>query len=369
MKLKNSFFIPLSIFIILLWSHFAIAEITPLPPNWPWRGIVMTSGSTADVNDIKYLAGINVNAISLHLDVRLVAQRFKLSPAEAWERDLKWADLMLDECRKYRITAILSMVQIPVDPALGITQESPEFWDNPERLNEAIEVATRLAEHFKGRGAELSAYTILSEPVVRRGSKPERPAVWPDLMKNIVKTIRKYDPKRFIVVTPGPGALPRGYSDFKPLDDPYIIYDAHIYTPHQYSHQGIFGMPKGIAYPGTVSLRYWDKKNLEDAMSPLIAFQKKYNVPVFIGEFSAVRWAPGANDYLKDLIDIFDSHGWGWVYFQYKSYHGWDPDYDTGYATDAPDDWKKHYVGRGTPRWKLLRDAFAKNKVREAGKK
>jgi hypothetical protein len=366
MRLRKLSPVLLCAFFIHVWSFLAIAETVLSPPNWPWRGMVMTSGSTPDANDIKYLAGINVNTISLHLDVRFVAQRFKLSPAEAWEKDLTWADLILDECKRYGITGILSMVQIPVDPALGLTQESPEFWENPERLKEVIEVAAKLAEHFKGRGEELGAYTILSEPVVRRGGNPERPAIWPDLMKNIVKTIRRYDPKRFIVVTPGPGALPRGYSDFKPLDDPYIIYDAHIYMPLQYTHQGISGMPKGIAYPGTVLLRYWDKKNLEDAMSPLITFQKKYNVPVYIGEFSAVRWAPGANDYLKDVMDIFDSHGWGWVYFQYKSYHGWDPDYDTEYTTD---DVNKHYVGRDTQRWKLLRDAFAKNKVREVGKK
>jgi len=74
-----------------------------------------------------------------------------------------------------------------------------------------------------------------------------------------------------------------------------------------------------------VSLRYWDKKKLEEAMSPAYCVPNKYKVPVFIGEFSAARWAPGANDYLKDLMDIFDSHRLGWTYFQYKSYHDGDP--------------------------------------------
>jgi endoglucanase len=300
----------------------------------------------------------------LHLDVRLVAQRFKLSPADAWVRDLKWADQILDECKKYGITGILSMVQIPVDPALGLTQESPEFWGNSERLKEAVEVAAMLAKHFKGRGAELGAYTILSEPVVRQGALVKRPDAWPALMMDIVKNIRKIDSKRFITISPGPGGLAAGYKDFKPVDDPYIIYDAHIYTPYQYTHQGIFGNPHGISYPGTVSFSFWDKQHLEAAMSPLIEFQKKYDVPVFIGEFSAVRWAPGADDYLKDLITIFDKKGWGWVYFQYKSWHGWDPDFDALYSTN--DDAQKHYVGKDTARWKLLKDAYAKNKERGA---
>lgn len=356
---------PISImfFIIIYFTFPPTGYAMDFPQNWPWRGIVITSASSANVDDIKYLAGIHVNAIELHLDVRQVAQRMKLSPAAALQRDLAWADQILDECKKYGIIGIVSLFEIPVDPTLGLYQESPEFWDNADRRKEAIDIAAQLADHFKNRGLELGAYSILSEPVVRRNKIPELPAVWPELMMSIVKTIRQRDPKRFITVTLSIGGMPNKYAGLRPLDDPYIIYEAHMYVPHPYTHQGINAeYPFGVEYPGRVNLRMWDKKALEEFMSPLIEFQNKYNVPVFIGEFSAVRWALGAETYLRDLLDIFDSHGWGWVYFQYKSWHGWDPDFDSLYSTN--DDARKHYVGRDSARWKLLREAYAKNKAR-----
>ena len=156
-------------------------------------------------------------------------------------------------------------------------------------------------------------------------------------------------------------AMPNQYNkNTRPINDPYIIYGVHMYLPHEYTHQGIHGRQLGIKYPGTVSFSFWDKKQLEKSMMPAIEFQKKYNVLIWVGEFSAARWADGANQYLSDLIDIFDKHGWGWAYFQYKSWHGWDPGYDSVYSTN--EDARQHYVGRDTERWKLLRKAFAKNK-------
>ncbi len=362
MELKKvvRYFWLIGIFITSCSTAFAIDS----PANWPWRGIVITSASSANVNDIGYFAGININSVELQLDVRQVAQRLHLPPAEAWKKNLAWADQILDECKKYEITGVVSIFQIPIDPASGITQESPEFWDNPTRMKEAVDIVAKLADHFRSRGSELGAYSILSEPVVRRNGKPELPTAWTELLKTIVKTIRQRDRKHYILVSPCIGALPGAYVGVKPIDDPYIIYDAHMYVPHPYTHQGIYEYPLGVTYPGRVGGTYWGKKALEEYMSPLLEFQKKYNVPVFIGEFSAARWAPGSEQYLKDLIDIFDSHGWGWAYFQYKSYPAWDPDYDSQFSINQ--DFEKHYVGRNTARWKLLRDVYSKNKKRRA---
>ena len=98
---------------------------------------------------------------------------------------------------------------------------------------------------------------------------------------------------------------------------------------------------------------------------PLIEFQNKYKKLIWIGEFSAVRWAPGGDDYVRDLIEIFDSHGWGWSYFCYNSFHGWNPDYDNVFDPKAPGEWVKHYVGHNSNRWQILKKAYLKNKVKK----
>ena len=152
------------------------------PPNWPWRGITVLSGLTltgVTAKDIQYLASININAVDISLTIRSTAERYNLPAEKALEKDLQWADTLLNECKKVNITGILSVYQIPIDPKLGITQVSPEFWNNPERYQEAIRLAGIIAEHFKNRGSELGAYEFLSEHViVTRDGKSHMPEVW-----------------------------------------------------------------------------------------------------------------------------------------------------------------------------------------------
>jgi hypothetical protein len=48
-------------------------------------------------------------------------------------------------------------------------------------------------------------------------------------------------------------------------------------------------------------------------------------VHIYIGEFSAIRWAPegSAARYLSDLIEIFEAHGWDWSYHAFREWSGW----------------------------------------------
>ena len=70
---------------------------------------------------------------------------------------------------------------------------------------------------------------------------------------------------------------------------------------------------------------YGNKASLEAALQPVIDFQRAYGVHIYIGEFSAIRWAPGdsAARYLSDLIDIFEAHGWDWSYHAFREWSGW----------------------------------------------
>lgn len=52
-------------------------------------------------------------------------------------------------------------------------------------------------------------------------------------------------------------------------------------------------------------------------------FQLKYGARIYVGEFSAVRWAPGADRYLEDCISIFEEYGWDWSYHAFREWSGW----------------------------------------------
>jgi hypothetical protein len=91
-------------------------------------------------------------------------------------------------------------------------------------------------------------------------------------------------------------------------------------------------------------------------MQPAIEFQKKYNVHLYVGEFSAIRWAPNhsAHRYLKDCIDIFEAHGWDWSYHAFREFHGWSVEHGDDRQDTQP-------AREPTDRELLLRAAFAKN--------
>ncbi len=341
---------------LLLCASQARAGDTP--PNWPWRGItIVSTDGDNDPVEIEKLAKLHVNAVALALNIRNTAEFEKMMPEDAWNANIAWADRMLDACKRHGITGIITFFQVPFDPSKGYTEISPTFWDSASNREEAVQIAGRLARHFKSRGDELGAYEILSEPVVYRGKKVETPASWPELRGKIVRELRKYDAKRYVIVTPGFGGEPSSYKDFRPLPFSRLIYGVHFYEPHSFSHQGLPGFRRGMAYPEDFS-----KEWLINTLHPVSDFSKKYQELVYIGEFSAIRWAPGANQYISDLIDLFDENGFGWMYFCYNSYHGWNPFYDEEYVPQGEAPQPGSRVGFGSKRWAVLKEAYGKNK-------
>jgi len=88
----------------------------------------------------------------------------------------------------------------------------------------------------------------------------------------------------------------------------------------------------------------------EMELAPVLAFQQKYKVPIYVGEFSCIRWAPlsplnglpTANNYVADAIALFESYGWSWTYHAWRQYYGWDAEvpesflYQWSYTNEYP---------------------------------
>lgn len=345
------------------------AMAADLPPNWPWRGVVVNSFETSK-KDVGFLQDhLGINHLSLHVKTRLRAKRFKVNPEQAWNEELQWVDTMLDACQRRGITTTVVSSYFPIDPKYGLNQSSPQFWNSEKHISDLLKRVDQLAKHLKNRGNELSAIEILAEPSLRSGKRVKTPSNWPEVREQIIKTIRKHDPNRWVVIAPGPGGTFQGYNKLELLNFSRIIYAAHVYAPHAFTHQGLKQRPLGVTYPGRFRHRLVDKNYLRSAFEPLHRFQKRHNVPVWIGEFSAARWAVGAEQYIKDAVDIFDEYGWSWSYFQYKGAHMWNPDYSTAYSTNKRSDWTKDYVGLKSVRWKTLREIFGKESAKVTARK
>lgn len=204
----------------------------------------------------------------------------------------------------------------------------------------------------------------------------EQPNNWMQIYKNIIKIVRTYDEKRFLIFSPGPWGKPTGYQQIEPFNDKKIIYNFHMYEPHGFTHQGIKGKNANIPflgmkgevnkpYPGNFGNKFWNKDQLKQYMLPIIRFQQKNNVPVSVCEFSAVRWAPGRDEYLRDVIDIFEDNNFSWFYFSLGgTWKGWDPRFEADAKSKNYMDYKditKHDLN-SSKAWILLNNYFVKNK-------
>lgn len=72
----------------------------------------------------------------------------------------------------------------------------------------------------------------------------------------------------------------------------------------------------------------WNKEKIRAVLAPVRKFQQKYNVPIYVGEFSVICWAPGAAQYLDDCISIFEEYGWDWTYHVFREWAGWSIEHD-----------------------------------------
>jgi hypothetical protein len=185
---------------------------------------------------------------------------------------------------------------------------------------------------------------------------------WPALAERAARAIREIDPSRTIIIEPADWGGPEALNRFRPLPVSNVVYSVHMYLPHAFTHQRLNGQGTAYSYPGEIEGKRWDKAELVKALQPAIAFQQRFNVHLYIGEFSAIRWAPdnSAERYLGDVIDIFEQHGWDWSYHAFREWQGWSVEHGDDFADTKP-------AETPTRRQNLLRTWFEKN-VRPPGK-
>lgn len=106
--------------------------------------------------------------------------------------------------------------------------------DKPGKDNSGLVTFwSALAEHYKGtRYADL-VFEVVNEPVFI-----ENPDVWYRLQSDVVKEIRKKDPKRTILVSPTYWSNIDTLRKMPLLPEKNLIYTFHCYDPFNFTHQG-----------------------------------------------------------------------------------------------------------------------------------
>ena len=189
-----------------------------------------------------------------------------------------------------------------------------------------VETWKRIATRFKGHPA-LYGYDLVNEPIQR---VPAPFSYW-ELQRRAAEAIRAIDPDAPIVVESNLGCVAESYRYLSPLAMDNVIYQVHLYKPYEYTHQGVWGNPREadgrpLVWPDPA--RGWTTDHLRRVLAPVRAFQEKHKCRIYVGEFSAVSWAPGADAYLRDCIALFAEYGWDWTYHAFREWGAWSVEHE-----------------------------------------
>ncbi|NLF68959.1 MAG: glycoside hydrolase family 5 protein [Candidatus Anammoximicrobium sp.] len=284
-------------------------------------------------------------------------QPSSLEDYDAWlEGALKRLDAALPLCQRYGIYVVVDLHSPPGGKSTvsGYVGSDDRLFTNRAVQDKFVELWRGIARRYKDV-APIWGFDLANEPVeefVEEGCDD-----WHALAERTARAIREIDPQRTIILEAPPWGGPDSLADFTPIAVPNVVYSAHMYVPGQFTHQGVHQRDQPpVTYPGEIGGKSWDKAALQAALQPVIDFQKNYNVHIYIGEFSAIRWAPGdsACRYLRDVIEICEEHGWDWSYHAFREWSGWSVEH-------GPDRNDTQPAAQPTDRQRLLREWFAKN--------
>lgn len=304
--------------------------------------------------------------------------RLQMRPME-YARGVKkdfWSawPLFLDSLEKdVRLAQKAGLKVVPVfmeGPGIGAFGAT-DFWQDPGLTVGYQRMWRDVAERLLPYHDVIWGYDMVNEPLDRH-QLPNPPREWRPLAISIMQAIRSVDQRTWLIYEVGPGTYFSGFQNLTPLPDPRVIYSAHFYYPLDFTHQGIVtlkGTPLAEAiksvnfhYPGVGESGYYDKSKLESLLEPADAFQRKWHVPIYVGEFSVVRWAPKADAvrWLQDVVDIMEERGWSWTYHAFRESNLWSLEHDESYWVEgmpghpmlAPTD---------TDRAKVIKRALSRN--------
>ena len=146
---------------------------------------------------------------------------------------------------------------------------------------------------------------------------------WNQLYPSLDEAIREVDANTPILI----GGM--GYSAvewlpyIEPIDDPYVIYTVHQYEPMSYTHQ-ISGTT-AYTFPGVFDTDWDDSPDqfdeiwLTNLLTVVRDFQAAHEVPVAVNEYGVHRWAPGAPDFMRRQMTLFDDLGLNYALWEWQS--------------------------------------------------
>ena len=290
----------------------------------PLRG-VMSPGRDMTADDFKTLHNWGATLLRFQMvrDWHAVDGNQDLAEYDRWlEGRLDHFDKeILPMAVQYGLQVVLDLHVPPGGRDAGL--EANMFYDERFAAH-FVELWRRIARRFKGREG-IYGYDLINEPCQMRATPPE--CDWWSLQRRAAEAVREEDPLTPIIVESNMWDSPGTFRYLSPLTLTNVIYEVHMYGPDDFTHQRVLGTrPWTVAYPNAE--KGWNRESLAEMLRPVREFQLRHGARIYVGEFSAVCWAPGAENWLRDCISIFEENGWDWSYHSFREWAGWSVEHE-----------------------------------------
>ncbi len=294
--------------------------------NRPNRGVMspQTGVNSGDIDTLKNIWRANV----MRWQIVDPTAPYSLDGFGPWlNQKLALLDNALSLCEPLGIKLLIDMHWTP-----GGHDNTPEkvlevF--KTQAANDTLVAAwQRIATKYKGNPG-IFGYDLINEPV-----QPTPPIAGLDARTTeitIGNAIRAIDRTTPIFISFAQGDDPYAYKNPTPVPLTNVFYEVHMYIPHSFTAQSPDTV---VTYPGNIENQQYNQSTLAGLLGMVRAFQTQYNTRIFVGEFSAARYAPGAATYLQDCIGIFEGYGWSWCYHAYREAKIWNLEYADTPKTD-----------------------------------
>ena len=174
----------------------------------------------------------------------------------------------------------------------------------------------QVAERYKDAPNSV-VFELLNEPNTNL-----TPEIWNELLKEVLATVRKTNPRRNVVIGPASENDLHHLDQLQlPADDRNIIGTVHYYLPMEFTHQGAPWYPPTADLSGVTWGTEEEKRRVEEDFGRVQQWAKNAQRPVLLGEFGA--YDNGDMDsrvrYTSCVARTAERLGWAWTYYQFDS--------------------------------------------------
>ncbi|MGC1955125.1 MAG: cellulase family glycosylhydrolase [Gammaproteobacteria bacterium] len=262
-------------------------------------------------------------------------------------------DQLLKMAERAGLFAVIALRTGPGRSEFTFLQEGLGSWFGPEKLNDRVWSSQEaqdawvamwrfLAERYRDNPGVIG-YELMVEPNsndVGSDIRSDRLDIhhptqfyrdyrgtlydWNQLHPRIQKAIREVDPDTPILISGNGYASTAWLPYIQGLSDEKIVYVAHQYEPHSYTHQD---SAPPLRYPGWVDTEddgrreRFDSEMLGTILEPIAETIRKEQVPIAVTEFGIVRWAPGAKQFLTDTMAVLEKLGVSYFVYEWGTRH------------------------------------------------